>query len=56
VIDSYGRVVDATEREALLAPIREHLAAGGVLACWCRPRLCHGQVWAAFALADRLAE
>lgn len=46
----YVRDMDRAERERLLAPIREHLAAGGVLACWCAPKLCHAQVWAALAL------
>jgi hypothetical protein len=42
--------MDPAEREPLLAEIREHLAAGGVLACWCSPRLGHGQVWCWWAL------
>ena len=37
----YVRDMDPAERERLLAPIRAHLAAGGVLACHCAPKLCH---------------
>lgn len=42
--------MEPTEREALLAPIRAHMEAGGVLACFCSPKLCHAQVWAWWAL------
>lgn len=43
--------MDPAEREPLLAEIRAHLAAGGVLACFCAPKLCHAQVWCWWALA-----
>jgi hypothetical protein len=48
--------MDPTERETLLAPVREHLEASGVLACFCFPKLCHGQVIAAFALSRRMPD
>jgi hypothetical protein len=43
-------LMDPDQREALLAPLREHLTAGGALACHCAPKLCHAQVWAWWAL------
>jgi hypothetical protein len=49
--DQHVRDMSPGQQETLLQPIREHLEAGGVLACFCAPKLCHGQVWAWWALA-----
>lgn len=45
--------MDPAELELLLAPIRARLEVGGLLACWCAPRLCHAQTWAMLALTRR---
>lgn len=52
--DRHVAEMDPAEREPLLAEIRAHLAAGGVLACWCSPRLCHAQVWIWWASPERM--
>ena len=46
------RRMDPEARTEWLKPVLDALSAGRKLVCWCSPRLCHGQVLAAYALKE----
>lgn len=52
VLEKYENYLNATEQEALRKDMIIHLQ-GKVLACWCKPKKCHGDIIARIVDRER---